>query len=305
MRRIAGFSLVLLLLTSCSSSPGSHTTTFQAVTPVGLAIAGGRVWTVNAGGADVAGRTDPTSTPIRASVGDAPLRAAFDGHWLWVTVFGAGKVVALDPSTARIVHQVPLPGQPEGIVAAFGAIWVVRQEAQLLTRISGDGTVGPSFHLGQEPRLVAASTNTLLVSNFLDGTVTAVDPQSGTTRTSDFICAGAQDLLVNAGVLWVSCTPTGLVEAVNLNTLRALGQVKVGGEPDALRMDGSKLYVVTTTGPTLVAIDPNPQHPTIVKQTKLGNAEPLQDQANVDAVVMNGTWWISSPKQNKVIVYSP
>ena len=106
-------------------------------------------------------------------------------------------------------------------------------------------------------------------------------------------------------MLWVSCTPTDLVEAVDLQTLRALGQVKVSGEPDALRMDGSKLYVVTTAGPTLVAVDPNPQHPSIVSRTSLGNAAPLHDQANVDAVVMNGRWWVSSPSQNKVLVYKP
>jgi len=206
----------------------------------------------------------------------------------WVSVFGTGHVVAVDPSTGKVVRRVRVPGQPEGIVAAFGAIWVVRQQAALLTRVASDGKVGPSYHLGEEPRRVTAGSDALFASNFLDGTITRVDPKSGAVRTSDLVCTGAQGMVVVGDALWVTCTPSDKVVAVDIHTLKPTGEIKVTGEPDAILVVGSDLYVATTSGPTLVRIHPDPQHPTVLSTSKLGNAPPLQDQANVDAVMTGG-----------------
>jgi sugar lactone lactonase YvrE len=315
MRRIGWVPALLVAVVGCgvstptgdvpSQSPGAHPASFAAASPVGLAVAGDRVWAVNAGAAEVSGRTTPTSAPTRVPVGDTPLRAAYDGRLLWVSVFGAGRVVAIDPTTGRVVRRVKVGGQPEGLVAAFGAVWVVRQEARLLTRISRQGQVGPSYHLGAEPRLVTASSTALFVSNFLDGTVTRVDPTSGAHRTSGLICTGAQGLAVSGAILWITCTPSDKVVAVDTQTLRTTGEVTVPGEPDAIRLVGAGLYVVTTAGPTLVRIDADSKRPKVLSTTRLGDAAPLQDQANVDAVMTGGRWWVSSPSQNKVLVYTP
>lgn len=292
---------------STASAPTiARTHGFEVAEPVGLAVGAGKVWSVSVHDGDVVGRSSATGpAATRVHVGTTPLRAVYDGRLLWVSVFGADQVAAIDPADGHVVRRVHTPGQPEGLVAAFGGVWVVRQLARLLTRIADDGTVGPSYRLGEEPRLVTADAHHLFASNFADGTVTRIDPGSGAARTSSHLCRGAQDLAVLDSTLWVSCTPDDTVVAVDIGTMRETGSVKITGEPDVLRVDGSALYVVTTNGPTLVGIDPDPRHPAVESSNPLGTAPPLGDIANVDAVKFHGDWWVSSPVANRVIVFRP
>jgi DNA-binding beta-propeller fold protein YncE len=311
MRRIWVLAAVLACACSGSSAPpvehpaaAQIVASFDAASPVGLAAADGKVWVVEAAGSKITGRSTPTSKPVTIRVGATPLRVVPDERrrLLWVSVFGADQVVAVDPRTAEVVRRVHVAGQPEGLVSAFGRVWVVRQQAQRLTEITTSG-VGRSFRLGEEPRLVAASDSALFASNFGAGTVTRVDPQSKKTATSEKLCTGPQDMVAIGDVLWVACTPDNKVVAVDAQTLRRLGKVSIDGEPDALFYDGSSLYVVTTAGPTIVELNHDPQHPAALHRKALGEAAPLFDQANVDALRVAGKWWVSSPSENKVLVY--
>jgi len=285
-----------------SATPPAAVTSYDAAQPVGMVVAAGKVWTVEAGGDEITGRSSPSADPVRVHVGATPLRAVYDGQLLWVTVFGAERVVAVDPRRARVVHRLRVAGQPEGIVSAFGSIWVVRQQARRLTPLTPTG-LGRSYHLGDEPRLVVADRHYLFVSNFGDGTVTRVQPHSDAVKTSRRLCTGPQGMVATRGVLWVACTPDDAVIAVDIRTLRPLGKVEVSGEPDAIRLVGSTVFVVTTAGPTLVEISGEATDPEIVRRTALGEAIPLGDRANVDAVHTKAHWWVSSPGENRVAVY--
>jgi sugar lactone lactonase YvrE len=192
------------------------------------------------------------------------------------------------------VRRVAVSGQPEGIVAAFGAIWVVRQQAGALSRISPDGRLDATYRIGREPRLVAAGKSALFVSDHGSGTVTRVDPTTGQRRTSGHLCDGPQDLVPYAGTLWVSCTAGDEVIAVDERTMTVTGRVKVPGEPDGLDATGGHLRVVTTSGPTLYELDADPHAPKVTSTTKLGSAAPLQDRANDDLIVTGSTAWVSS-----------
>lgn len=64
--------------------------------------------------------------PVRggsAPVCVTPLRAAYSGDSLWVSVFGAGKVARVDPSTAAVTQQVEVGPEPAGITDGFGSYW--------------------------------------------------------------------------------------------------------------------------------------------------------------------------------------
>jgi outer membrane protein assembly factor BamB len=233
-------------------------------------------------------------------VGETPLREVYDGGSVWVSLFGAGQVVAVDPRSARIVHRVRLPGQPEGITAAFGAIWVVRQAAHKLTRISPGGTVGPSYPLGSEPRLVAAGAHALFVVDVTDDTITRIDPSTGARTVSGKVCDGPQDLVDASGTLWVACTRSDRVVAVDETTLRVIARLHVAGEPDGERVADGKLYVVATTGPTVYQVRIGGR-PAVVGKRVLGRALPLEDLANVDLVLTAGRIWVSSFGQDKLL----
>jgi streptogramin lyase len=259
------------------------------------------VWTAEASGGVVVSRDARTGRLVhRVQVGDTPLRAVYDGTSVWVSVFKAGEVVAIEPGSARIVHRVRLPGQPEGITAAFGAIWVVRQAARKLTRISPDGTLGSSYPLGSEPRLVAAGAHALFVADVTDDTITRIDPSTGTRTLSGKVCDGPQDLVDASGTLWVACTRSDSVVAVDETTLRVTERLHVAGEPDGERVAGGMLYVVATTGPTVYRLRIG-AHPAVESKRVLGQALPLEDRANVELVVTAGRIWVSSFGEDKVL----
>jgi streptogramin lyase len=236
----------------------------------------------------------------RVRVGETPLRAVYDGTSVWVSVFGAGLVVAVNPRSGQIVHRVRVGGQPEGIAAAFGAIWVVRQAARKLTRIDSGATIGPSYPLGSEPRLVTAGPAGLFVADVVDGTVTRIDPRSGNRTVSAKVCNGAQDVADVSGTLWVACTSSDRVVAVDEQSLRVTASLPVSGEPDGERLVGTDLYLVAATGPTLYRIRAG-RHPGIAAKRVLGHAFGLHDQANVDLVVAAHRVWVSSYSENRLI----
>jgi sugar lactone lactonase YvrE len=309
--RRAGLALAAVVLAGCSSSGtpparSAHRTVrpaqrIDANGPVGLTVVGSTVWTVESSAGTVVSRDVGTGRLLhRVRVGDTPLRAASDGRSVWVSVFGAGRVVAVDARSGNVVRRVAVPGQPEGITAAFGSIWVVRQAARKLTRIDPDGTLGPSFPLGSEPRLVTAGGRDLFVADVTDGTVTRIDPSTGTRTVSGKVCDGAQDLADASGTLWVACTGSDRVVAVDESTLRVTSGLDVPGEPDGERVVGRTLYVVATTGPTVYQIRTGTD-PAIEGKRVLGRAFALVDRANVDLVVTAGRIWVTSYGEGKVL----
>ena len=313
MRRILAAVAVLTVAAACNPSSSGHPPplvpsprSFPIAGPVGVAVINSvdpSVWVVSSAAGTVTGFDAATGKKLHTvAVGDTPLRAASDGARLWVSVFGAGQVVAVDPASGRITRRVDVPGQPEGIVSAFGAVWVVRQEARKLTRVSPTGKVGPSYPLGSEPRLVTASASHLFVADVTDGTITRIDPKSGQRTVSEQVCDGAQNLADDDGRLWVTCTRSDTVVAVDEQTLRVTRSLTIKGEPDGIvRAPGGGLLVLATTGPTVYQL--GPERPlTPLREAVLGHAGALLDQANVELGVVNDRVWASDYQENKLVL---
>jgi hypothetical protein len=83
-------------------------------------------------------------------------------------------------------------------------------------------------------------------------------------------------------------------------TLHPLGRIRVRGEPDGIRVAGARVWVATTTGPSLVELDGDPSHPRVLHRRSLGRAPALLDAANVDLAIVGDRFWISSPAADRV-----
>jgi len=304
--------IALLLAAGCNSSPAaqptdranpgppSHEPPITALrAPVGLATVGEKLWAVSSAEDQVV-EVDPATGAVgrRVPVGATPLRVAAVNDQLWVTVFRAGKVVVVDTKTARVVREVALGGGPEGITAAFGSVWVVRQDARRLTRLDPSGKVLGEVPLPGKPRLVAATARHVWVSDYAGGTLTRVDPTTKAVRTTPKACDGAQGLAANPAILWVTCTRSNEVLAVEATAMRLMGRATVPAEPDAIRFIEGRLFLVSTAGPSLVELRGDPEAPAIRKVTALGNGAPLADAANLDLAAAGGRIWVSSFRDN-------
>jgi hypothetical protein len=286
-----------------AASPSAAPRAVSVDGPIGLAAVGGAVWTASAEG-DAAVRIDPASASIGATtpVGDTPLRLAADGPTLWVSVFRAQHLVGVDTATGKVVHDVPAGGGPEGVAVGLGAVWLVRQDAGLVTRYDRAGRRLGDTPIAGTPRLVALGEAYAFVSSYGAGTLTRVDRTGGHPKTSAKLCDGLQGMAVDGDVVWVTCTSGGEVLAVDPVDLTVRGRTKVDGEPDGIQVAAGRVFVAATDGPTLVEISHDPATPTVVGSRRLGAAAPLSDDANVDLLVAGDRIWVSSVKEGKVYV---
>lgn len=280
--------------------------TATVTTPIGLANVSGKLWVASADTGTVL-QIDPHTgrTEQVVSVGATPLRLAADGNLLWVSVFSTNRLVAVDTTTHTVVKEVALDRGTEGVSVGFGSLWVVRQDANEVTRLSRDGTVLAHLPVGETPRLVATGSDAIWVGNYRAGTLSRIDPTDNTVRTSAQICAGAQGLASHNGVVWVACTQSNEVVAVDERSLTVLGRVRVPGEPDGLRVIDGRLFVVATAGPTLVELSMTASAPKIIQSRPLSDAAALADRANLDLVDAGGRIWVSSFRENRVYSVAP
>lgn len=311
MSRLRSLLVVPVLaaaLTACTAAeparPNPEPTpalTVAVKSPIGLAVAGNALWAVSSSEGTVA-RIDPGTGVVGPAVpvGRTPLRAAAAGDLLWVSVNGSGHVVAVDTGSSKVVHDVELGGGPEGIAVGFDSVWVVRQDARVLTQLDRTGQKIGDVPVGTMPRLLAIGSTQVWVTDFGAGTLTRVDPAAGTAQTSAVLCPGAQGVTVNAGVVWLTCTTSNQVLAVDEETMTVRGRVTVPGEPDAIAVVHDRVWVAATDGPTLVELSLNPDAPAVLSQRRLADDAPLRDRAKVDLAALASHLWVSALRSNKI-----
>ncbi|WP_329245983.1 hypothetical protein OG223_11195 [Streptomyces sp. NBC_01478] len=188
---------------------GTATFEIARAAPTALALAAGRLWTVNSGTGSVTS-LDPASGSVTAcvKVGLAPgaLTAAPDGARLLVADTGDTTLTVLTTADAQVAGQIPLPAAPADVV-----------------------------HHPAQPRAYAGLRS---------GVLAEVDPVARTvTRTLDL---GSPVIAVRCepggARLWAA-TADGVLRAVALPGFTAAQTVALAGPPRGLAVGASRAYV--------------------------------------------------------------
>ncbi len=270
--------------------------------PVGLtATEDGAVWVVGAQSETVlripAGATEPDLT---VDVPGVPLRTTAAYGSVWVTSFDGKKLLRLDPGSGEVVATIKTGEGPEGVAAGFGSVWVVAQDAGKLLRIDpATNSVDAEIELEVGARLVRPGPDAMYVAHYADDMVLRVDPKTNAVTSSEAVCDGPQAMAVLDGQVWVTCTLSDELVALDATTLQKVASVPVEGSPDsvAASADG-RLVVVAEDGPTLVVVDPATA--TVTSETVLGAELALNDRANLDLALVGDEAWVSSFNADRV-----
>jgi len=307
MRRLVVLVAGLLLLAGCgnASTPKQAKPWVQVGSgPVGVAAdADGTVWVVGADDSSltrVVTKGSRITAHVSKDVGSTPLRVATGYDALWVTSFGDGDLLKVDPGTAKVLARTPVGAGAEGVAAGLGSVWVVAQDDGLLLRVRpGDAKVVQRIDVGVGARLVATSADAVWVSQYRNSQVLRIDPGTGRVTRSGAVCSSPQGLAPTAGRVWVTCTSQDKVVALDPRTLAVLTTVNLTGQPDPIRIapDGSVLVGVED-GPRLVTLDPTDGH--VLRTKRLGGQAPLDDRANIDLAVTGGKAWLSSYRNGRL-----
>jgi hypothetical protein len=102
-------------------------------------------------------------------------------HRLWVTDGTDGLTMV---GSAGHTRTIPVRGQPTGLAAGAGSVWVASTAAGTLTRVDPDrGTVTATVRVGERPYAVAASPHAIWVA-VLGQPVMMHAPAHGTARST-------------------------------------------------------------------------------------------------------------------------
>ena len=322
MLRVCIALMALLAITACSDSDSDPQAAEPSATepsatespvevapyvetptgPVGLTTTeDGAVWVVGAQSETVlripAGATEPDLT---VDVPGVPLRTTAAYGSVWVTSFDGKELLRLDPATGEVVATIRTGAGPEGVAAGFDSIWVVAQDAGKLLRIDpGTNAVRDEIKLEVGARLVEAGLDAMYVAHYADDMILRVDPKTNAATSSEAVCDGPQAMAVLDGKVWVTCTLSHELVALDATTLQKVASVPVEGSPDSvLAIPDGRLAVVAEEGPRLVVVDPATAE--VVAEQVLGEESALSDRANLDLALVGDEAWVSSFNADRV-----
>lgn len=183
--------------------------------PTSLDVAGDDIWVGHRSEGSVThiDTGSGESSTIGLSVGVSAV--AITGDAVWVTNELTRSVSLIDPGSEKVVAEIALEGEPEGIAVGTGAVWVITNSPNAVVRLSpSSGEVEDVIGLLNSPTAISVDTQVWLASRASD-LILRVDPATNTVTD----------------------------------------RVEVGNEPSALAVDGDRVWVVNQADATLSHID--------------------------------------------------
>jgi ABC-type transport system substrate-binding protein/predicted Ser/Thr protein kinase len=137
---------------------------------------------------------------------------AYGAGSLWLTL--GSDVARVDPASGRILHRFPTDSR--WLVFADGAVWAVRPE---------------------------------------NGLVTKIDPVENRITAQTKLHGWASDVAVGGGFVWVSVIPDSVVFRLSEDDLSVQGSSPTGPDPERLSFGGGKLWIANTAASSVSLLD--------------------------------------------------
>jgi YVTN family beta-propeller protein len=193
---------------------GDEGDAFAPPTPTAIALGAGAVWT-NYLREQVAFLRLGARSPVRRINLGASRSSdgiAVGQRAVWVTSSADDTLLRIDPSSGRIVTEVPIApasgervAGPSGVAVGYGSVWVADTLANALTRVDPTrNAVVATVGVGRRPTRVAVGEGAVWVLNAGDGTVSRVDPRTGEVEATIPVGTSATSIAAGAGAVWVT-----------------------------------------------------------------------------------------------------
>jgi DNA-binding beta-propeller fold protein YncE len=165
------------------------------------------------------------------------------GRTLWVSVYGPGDVVRLDPSTGKIVRRYRVGGGPGSLAVAGGSVWIGNYVGSTLIRLDPRHRRVRHVVVGGQPIAVGSVGNAVWTADKGDGRVTKLSARTGKILLRrSFPSESHEGLFATATGIWVT-SEGGIVHELDPATGKTKLTVRVGDDADYVLAAGGSIWV--------------------------------------------------------------
>jgi streptogramin lyase len=232
---------------------------------------------------------------VQTGQGPCGVTAARDGN-LWVGVYGSGKVLSIDPRRGRVDATVKGLRWACRLVVGPAAVWVTRDRAGEIVRISRGTGRKTRYRVGASPFDVLLANGSVWVSSYDTWTISKIDGATGRMTRVFKDGAHAAGLTSCNGKVWVGHggEPTWLTR-IDPQTNRMVAIDLHAHSPAWPRCIRGELWV--TTPDSVLRVDP--QSGTVRARIHLGGT-PVEASGGPDGLV-----WVTDKERSRVFRIDP
>lgn len=188
--------------------------------------------------------TRPAYIVVSIDAGDRPCAVEGGFGSVWVSLYGEGRELRLDPQTGKVIARIKTGASPCGVAVGGGSVWVENFAGNSVTRIDPKTNATTTVKVGQAPYDVTYLAGAAWVTNYADGTVTRIDAATNKTRTFE---TGSQPVGVAPvdGAVWVTDKIDETIARIDVQT-RLVRPHKVGPQPAWTAWGRHQLWISAT-----------------------------------------------------------
>ena len=170
---------------------------------------------------------------------------------------GPNTVGMIDCGQARLSAVVTGVGRPNGVASGAGAVWISDSADDMLLRVDSAGQVIDRIPVGHGPAGVAVADGEIWVANELDGTVSEVNPGSGTQVAMIPAGIGPDAIAPGYGSVWVANVTSDTLSRIDAATGDVVSTIPLGGSPAGLAVGDGAVWVISQGTSELLRVDPS------------------------------------------------
>lgn len=203
------------------------------------------------------------------------------------TASGPRSAPASSPADpAYVTARIRLGRKPCGVAAASDRVWVSNYVDGTLQWVDvATNRAGPPIPVGRLPCGIALGADSVWVENFGSANVTRVDAASGAVLATIGVGAQPYDVTFAAGAIWVTDWADGTVSRIDPADNRR-SVITTGGRPAGIVAAGGALWVGLTTDGVAARIDPTSQ--TVTDRVPTGAGASWTAAIRADVWLSNG-----------------
>ena len=177
-----------------------------------------------------------------------PSGVAYGAGAVWITDSADDRLLQVS-SAGQVIDRIPVGRGPAGVTVGDDEVWVANQLDGTVSEVNpGSGTQVATIGVGVGPSSVAFGFGSVWVANVTDDTLSRIDAASGDVISTIELGTTPADVATGAGAVWVTCGEIGELLRISPVDDRPSQAIPIGPSPDGLAVGAGDIWVADTSG---------------------------------------------------------